>query len=242
MHVDTVNVDKINVPQQPDSAGKSSKDSEKPPSYFSRLIAPETLPNTLLCLVGFGGIVAAYYTLRAMNQQAGLMERQIVLMERQINKDRARIRIELEDFTPQYPEGREDSAIQHIGFKVSVYGSTYAFIDEQGFEAELMDSPNEALYCGGNIAEVPKVVSPEISPIKLDEVLILTRFEIDSVLHGKAFIHFRGLIKYHDFSDIPRETVIWEVWKSMGPRKGMSVLGGNGFWRKGDGPEANRET
>lgn len=83
VNIDTVNVDKLNVPQQPDTVGKSDKDDQQPPSYFSRLIAPETLPNTILCVVGLAGVAAAFYTLRAMKEQAGLMERQATVSEGQ---------------------------------------------------------------------------------------------------------------------------------------------------------------
>jgi len=83
VNIDTVNVDKFNVPQQPDAAGKAEKDNEKPPTYLYRLVAPETLPNTILCLIGIAGVFAAFYTLRAMKEQAGLMKRQADEMEKQ---------------------------------------------------------------------------------------------------------------------------------------------------------------
>lgn len=86
VNVDTVNVSKLNVPQQPEFAGKTEKNSEKPPSYFCRLVAPETLPNTILCIIGIAGVFAAFYTLRAMKEQAGLMKRQADLMDGQLQE------------------------------------------------------------------------------------------------------------------------------------------------------------
>jgi len=49
----------------------------EPNSYFCRLFSAANLPTVLLVFVGFGGIWAAIRTLRAIERQAGIMERQI---------------------------------------------------------------------------------------------------------------------------------------------------------------------
>jgi hypothetical protein len=67
--VKTVTVNTPNVPEQTETTGNHDKSSEKPQSYFQRLIAPETLPNSLLCLIGFAGVVAAFYTLGVIRKQ-----------------------------------------------------------------------------------------------------------------------------------------------------------------------------
>ncbi len=77
-----MNVNKFNAPQPTDPTGKPDKDSGKPPSYLYRLVAPETLPNTILCIIGIAGVVAAFYTLRAMKEQAELMNGQLKEMEK----------------------------------------------------------------------------------------------------------------------------------------------------------------
>ena len=135
------------------------------------------------------------------------------------------------------PKRGEDSAIQEIKYKVTFYGFAYAFIDEQGFEAELRDSPDVNMEkqsgTGSWWDELPKVVSPDMKAvIKNLEPMLMTQFEIDSLFHGKSFLHFKGRIKYHDFSDIPRETTVWQLWKTLGPKKGRSTAGGTGYWQR----------
>jgi hypothetical protein len=178
----------------------------------------------LLVAVGALQVWLLYRTWGQIERQAGIMERQTLLMERQINEKRAHIRVELEEFAPVYPQSGEDSAIQEIKYKVTFYGFAYAFIDEQGFEVELRDSPDvnmeEQLGSGSWLDELPKVVSPDMkAAIKSLEPMLMTQFEIDSLFHGKSFLHFKGRIRYHDFSDIPRETTVWQLWKTLGPKK-----------------------
>src|ERR1700693_3656543 len=66
---ETPNVETANVLEQQDSTRVSDKDRNKPPSYFRRLIAPENLPNLILCIVGIIGIIAAVSTLRTIREQ-----------------------------------------------------------------------------------------------------------------------------------------------------------------------------
>ncbi len=81
--IGALNIDRLNVEQQQESQGESNKGTQGSPSYFYRLIAPETLPNTILCLVGFAGVIAAFCTLRALRKQAGLMKAQLTEMGQQ---------------------------------------------------------------------------------------------------------------------------------------------------------------
>src|SRR5712692_8468537 len=82
INVDTVNVNKLNVTQQADSARKPDKNANKPPSYFCRLVAPENLPTLILCIVGIAGVILAICTLRAINRQADLMKSSLVSVQR----------------------------------------------------------------------------------------------------------------------------------------------------------------
>jgi hypothetical protein len=95
VNIDTVNVDKLNVRQQQESAKKSDRNGEKPPSYLHRLVEPEALPNTILCLVGIAGVFGAMFTLRAMKEQAGLMDRQVKVMEGQLEAQMESLRARL---------------------------------------------------------------------------------------------------------------------------------------------------
>jgi len=79
VNIDTVNVDKFNVAKQ-----KADEGSEKPPSYLRRLVAPETLPNTILCLIGIAGVFAAFYTLRESGKATRTMQQSTAIQQAQI--------------------------------------------------------------------------------------------------------------------------------------------------------------
>jgi hypothetical protein len=74
VNVDTVNVVKLNEPQQTEPQRKADDNSKESPSYFRRLIAPESLPNLILCVVGIAGVIAAVWTLRAIQEQVTLQK------------------------------------------------------------------------------------------------------------------------------------------------------------------------
>jgi hypothetical protein len=191
----------------------------------------------LLVIVGFLQVWLLLFTLHAIRKQADMMERQI-------NKERAHIRIELKSFKPVYPDEGEDGIVQEIKYRITFFGFAYAFIDKEAFDVELSDSAevNTRPFAEElQVRELPEVVSPSTAPKDRIEIVVTTRFEVDSLLHGKSFIHFRGLIQYHDFSEISRETAIYYVWRSWGPQKGKAILGGGGYWREAS-PTSNRAT
>jgi hypothetical protein len=193
----------------------------------------------LLVAIGAIGVGCAVRTLQAI-------ERQVGIMERQMNKERARIRIDLKPLLRlQEPDSGEGETVQIINYTVTFYGSTYAFVDEDAFDAWLSDSPKPDERRFGHIGDGPSsVISPGAAPNDRIETVDTTRFEVDSLMHGKSFLHFKGWIKYRDFAEVKRETTIYCVWKSFGPRKGHppSILGGSGRWEKAGPPEANHET
>lgn len=84
VNVDTVNVTNLNVAEQTKPTGKPENDKQESKSYLSRLIAPENLPNLILCIVGVAGVAVAIRTLRAISTQANLMDKQRIAMEGQL--------------------------------------------------------------------------------------------------------------------------------------------------------------
>ena len=68
-------------------------------SYFCRLIAPANLPNIYLVLIGFGGILAAIYTLEVISQQARSMRYQTKIIRRsldaQVASERAWVMVDI---------------------------------------------------------------------------------------------------------------------------------------------------
>jgi hypothetical protein len=61
------------------------------------------------------------------------MQNQTVILQRQLNKERARISIKLAVFKP---DRNAEEGIQIINFAVVFYGFTYAFISEDEWYAE----------------------------------------------------------------------------------------------------------
>jgi hypothetical protein len=172
------------------------------------------------------------------------IERQAELMERQINKERPRIRVEMQPFEIA-PVTEPDGAIQYVSFTVACYGFAHAFVEEDGFEAELKDSeqaewPLKSVF--GISGKSDAVITPSSAPESRAEVFVTSQFEFDSILHRKTFIHFRGRIKYRDFSQAQRETTVYFVWHPSGLNKAGKVVSRAGTWRKAGPQEANHDT
>jgi hypothetical protein len=79
--VGTVNVTNLNIPEQQKPQGESGNNGKESKPYFHRLIAAESLPNDILCIVGIAGVIAAFKTLIAVKEQAGLMRGQLEEMK-----------------------------------------------------------------------------------------------------------------------------------------------------------------
>lgn len=122
--VDTVNVNKLNVTQQANAPDKAGQNANKSPSYLRRLIAPESLPNLILCIVGIAGVIVAICTVKYIAAQARLVRHQNAILHHQtraniraakaaesaavearrntriiIDKERARVHVEIGTFS-----------------------------------------------------------------------------------------------------------------------------------------------
>ncbi|MFI5086953.1 MAG: hypothetical protein ACHP7I_01035 [Terriglobales bacterium] len=189
----------------------------------------------LLVIVGILQVVLLFGTLKAIQRQA-------TLMERQINKERPRIRVEVKPFKLQAADPSDESALQVVEYTVACYGFTHAFIEQDYFFAELRDTPDwtpvPEIRVGAGKSSA--VIAPNSLPKNSDEPFLTTDFEIKSIEHGKSFVHFGGIIKYRDFSEKERETTVYFVWQGLGTKKPRGI--GLGRWQKTGPPEANHET
>jgi hypothetical protein len=88
----------------------------------------------LLVVVGAFQAILMFGTLRTITQQTAILERQL-------RKERAHIRIDLKHLQLDEPDEGAKDTVQIIRYVVSFYGSTYAFVDEDVFETRLSDSP-----------------------------------------------------------------------------------------------------
>jgi hypothetical protein len=141
-----------------------------------------------------------------LNAEAGK-----AMLELIINKERARIRVQLKplDLAPGIWPGHA------VEFSVHLHGPT---------EARILDSGAEVVT--SNSAEPPP--TGYMSPISLGEVMISTNavvqksayfegFRLDDAETGriqdrKRFVHFRGFIRYKDVFERERETVFQYLW------------------------------
>lgn len=73
VNIDSVTVSKLTVQQQSEPAGKPDNDKKESQSYFSRLIAPENLPNLILSVIGIAGIFVAGFTLKHIGRQTQIL-------------------------------------------------------------------------------------------------------------------------------------------------------------------------
>jgi hypothetical protein len=80
-------------------------------SYLCRLIAPANLPNIYLTLIGFGGILAAIYTLEVISQQARSMRYQTKIIRRsldaQVASERAWVMVDIWKSDPFLMDGSQ---------------------------------------------------------------------------------------------------------------------------------------
>ncbi len=107
------------------SGGQSDKNDDHSQNYFYRLVAPETLPNTILCLVGIAGIVAAIRTL-------GLMQHQVDVMRQQADIQAAGMQqwVDVEEREVNTHEMKDQSLKLDLTFE-AVNNTNYALTIEQ---------------------------------------------------------------------------------------------------------------
>jgi len=135
------------------------------------------------------------------------------ILELIINKERARIRVELKQLDLSRG-GFGDRAVQ---YSVHLYGPT---------EARILDGRAEVLIAA--LAEppstdshmlpmaLPEVMTP-LNPVVEKSAFFMPKFrleetEIEGIRERKAFVHFRGFIKYRDIFEKERETNFQYVW------------------------------
>jgi hypothetical protein len=224
--------------------------TDKTPRWYE---SPEwvlVIVGSVTCIViGWQAIatqLAARATKRMIEPAIQSAEAARLSVEMLIKKERVRIRIEMASFIPTYPEAGEEKALELAGWVVKFYGATNAFIDEYSADAVILDSPeptSKELLGGFAVADLPAVVAPGTPPFEHSEPFLASKFEIDSLYHKKAFLHVRVVIKYHDFSELVRESSAYHMWVPYGfSKSGKLMAEGKGIWRQIGPPEANRET
>lgn len=223
------------VPSRTDEKNKSGHNSPEKDA------APEW-GLVIVGLVTLGFVAWQAYETRRSVQAAGNN------MELFIDKERARLRIDFKDLTLK----RDDNLpIYTIDFKVSVFGSTAAFVTDSkcagyAFPQEFIAQEDTATSMMVSIQGLPKVIAAGSQPLHLftifqndregDSEMIMNEIRAD-----RYFVGVRGFIKYKDVFDRERETRFRYVWKYLpySPPEGAERWGN---WEKCGQDEDNRET
>jgi hypothetical protein len=177
------------------------------PSYFQRLIAPEGLPNLILCVVGIAGVIAAILTLRAGKRAVEIV----------ISKERARLRVKLIHEGEWY-DFSTAALLEEVTLEISQDGPTHAFNvfgqakiivtptkTTQVFSKDVMKDmyrmglPN---FIAGNAIPAPVTVF----------VPSINQREIDDIQNERLFVHLFGVIAYEDVFGDSHKTKFRYLW------------------------------
>jgi hypothetical protein len=200
INVDTVNVNKINVPQQTQPSGKPDDNRKESPSYFRRLIAPENVANFGLCIIGIIGIVTAICCLRTIEEQTGVLKDSVAVAEKNIDivvsRERARVRILVNNIKLKSPGNN------FITCTLANDGPTQAFIDDfrvrfiNGSSADVVPNYGKCVQISSiKMVKAYEQVN-EVSMILLEPEFTLTSDELISIKKGDSFLHFYGFVIY----------------------------------------------
>jgi hypothetical protein len=206
---------------------------DQPPTYLSRLFAPENLPNIALVVVGIAGIITAVCTLKIIRTQtfATVKAAEAALLNAQavIKAERPWMIIEptpiphapLSGYVSfdAYNRGRTPAEITNYQGDFFFHG-----IDE-GFDLEPTFAPLERLY--------REYISPG------NKVSVYT-FSIDGVLASDQWqwmhqeqkrLYFKGRIVYRDLITHEEHESRFCYWLSPAEGVGL-IMGGDRNWNK----------
>ncbi len=212
-----------------------------------------------LAIIGGLQVYLLWGNLRAIERQALQMERQTTVLEKSVDlaeknadtakqnlemfvsRERGHLRVELIPIEWPLKPGTAK-----LSYRVTLYGSTEAYITSSCARAELTDSPEPIddphWYPAMNI---PQVVTPEHRVVEGNVQGIFPRMsleqsDIDAIDAGKKFIHFRGFVKYNDVFGAERWARFRRVWELSQARNADGSR--SGHWGKRGGPKDNSES
>ena len=135
------------------------------------------------------------------------------MLELIVNKERARIRVEMKPLDLTFT----GIGVNAVEYTVRLYGTSEARVLESGAEVSV-DSSLEPDNRNGYMmpAGLPEVLTP-VNPVHEKSTFFMSASSLNPVLvdrirERKAFVHFRGFIKYRDVFDKERETKFLYLW------------------------------
>ncbi|HVB88538.1 MAG TPA: hypothetical protein VNK23_17895 [Candidatus Dormibacteraeota bacterium] len=160
-------------------------------SYFCRVATPTNLPTIYLVLIGFGGIAVAIGTLDILERQTKGVEDSIEVL---INKERARIYIEPDDFIFDTSDAWNPTF--ELKYRVTSSGTTPAIIYDSRVTAEV-STTQERSHPEQRATQIP--LSGNLVPGEIELRISLSgeREHINEVLDEqieseKLFVEFWG--------------------------------------------------
>ena len=247
-------------PSQP-GASQSVRVTELPPINTSKDWSDWSywLFTLFLAMIGGLQLYLMWGNLRVVERQAITMERQTVVLEKSVelaeksaetakqnlemfmSRERAHLRVELLPIEWPLKPGQVK-----LNYRVSLFGSTEAYVTSSCARAELTDSP-EAVddphwFPAMNI---PQVVTPDHRVAEghaqgIFPRMTLEQADIDAIEAGKKFIHFRGFVKYNDVFGTERWSRFRRMWELSAVRNADGTR--SGHWSKRGGPKDNSES
>lgn len=189
----------------PDKATESAKETDKTedsPSWIETFTWPDGVTTWALLLTLF---VIAWQSTETRDA-AKAANSQIQMM---MNKERARLRVELDSFDPKYNGYR---AGYRVKATVSIFGSTEAYIERTVFFAGVMrPDESEIEILPAPMAEFPNTIHSGSDPLKTWTILFRTNpmrlwipvenEEIYDVLNEESLMFCKGAIHYTDVFD-----------------------------------------
>ncbi len=247
--------------QPPGPPSQTVRVSELPPVSMSKDWSDWSywLFTFFLAVIGGLQVYLLWGNLRAIERQALQMERQTTVLEKSVDlaeknadmakqnldmlvsRERGHLRVELTPIEWPLKPGTAK-----LGYRVTLYGSTEAYVTSSCARAELTDSSEPVddphWYPAMNI---PQVVTPEHRTVDGNVQGIFPRMsleqsDIDAIDAGKKFIHFRGFIKYNDVFGTERWARFRRVWEMSQARNADGTR--SGHWGKRGGTKDNSES
>ena len=251
-------------------AGNDPAQSQPPPSIRISDFPPVSVTKDwsdraywlftlFLVAVGALQVFLLWGNLRAIERQAIQMERQTGILEKSVasaeksaetarqnvelfvNRERGHLRVDLLplDWPPK-------PGAMKMEYKVTLYGSTEAYVTSSCARVEITDSPEPAEDAHWWPAmSIPQVITPDnrMQQAQVQGIFpkpTLEQTDIDAINAGKKFIHFRGFVKYNDVFGAERWTRCRRMWELSALRNPDGTR--SGHWSKRGSAKDNSET
>jgi hypothetical protein len=207
--------------------------------------------NFMLVAVGGFQVWLLYRTLGAIGRQADQLVVQNTKLEESIcvaresvqiiiNKERARIRVEVSEPPKLYPHDAMGE-LNELNYKVFCEGPTPAFIVNTYVNLKVSDSKLPFETKTNIPGSFPAVLHPNTEGWTRNAYL-WQKFDEDLeplLVNQRLFLHFHGIIEYVDVFETPRYTKFRYVWNV----KDDPFYGGpHGYWIKNGADEDNKAT